>query len=928
MANLFGTFGTGTINVIGGGTTTPTTTTTTTSAGTTSQDRINIGFGPRLGQAPTSTGGFQFTGQTAITPDDYLSRRVDFTKEFIGLPSLAKTTGIATTTTEVGEDIELGKKKESDDDDTQSVLGMGTAISGETAFDAMKVGLKNVDTTDYNKYSDYLTASGKADRVGMVRSIYEPLFGGDISDVNLGEFVTTAQEAPAKAGKAASEYLQDPSKIAKKGMAAVVSAAMPFPAGPVIGGIIGGQEVKNAFGNTSLRPSGMFGLVHDAVLSRQYQDMSLIRAAQSAANMESSIPGLAGSPTDTGFALQFKGGFGVTRRPGATGYTGNTNGLSHQQLKNMEAVSKGYLPQSYTFDTTQKKGIFGQNTNVTIEESGGAMAGTRSFYTATGGFYDGRTGQTSAMGRMSDLEAFARTNSAKYGISEEAAKQVIFDARAGKGKVADLLKDARAAASKQRAEQRKAEQARIAEETRIAEEARQAEAQRIRGQVSLARDDVFYGGDDEEGPSFSSSGPSRESAFDNVSDFEGLDPDDYAAGGVVGMAAGGAMAAGSSGFIGAPPSQVPEEKTVADDQLTEYPEGTFVINAAAVEEAGESDIIKMLNDAEKEAVRRGITLDNSGNSAKLIDVAVSQGEVKVAPYLAKVIGYDRLRKINNRGKPEVAERQQEAAQGGMLGLKDGGTVTGPARRPKLEQLADIELRADLEPFIQGDSLARLGYMLYEKGDMRFKALPLNEGSRAGMLGQYFPANDERTDVDGVQNMRPFADSAVAKHARRKGIPASELDSRVANTYVLTGLLESTKRDDGSSLYDSAKKPINLTTIAHELRHAAMDYLSKRYDFTLPDIRTEERIMDYADGLAIENASKVNPEVARQYAKQKNMDHNRSRIESARTIPKYEKAYTALTQMADKTLEEEGYPKQTPAVEQEGFLTRGIKSLFN
>ena len=60
--NPWGTFGTSTINVVtggSGGTTTPTTTTTTTtSAGTTSQDRINIGFGPRLGQAPTSTGVF------------------------------------------------------------------------------------------------------------------------------------------------------------------------------------------------------------------------------------------------------------------------------------------------------------------------------------------------------------------------------------------------------------------------------------------------------------------------------------------------------------------------------------------------------------------------------------------------------------------------------------------------------------------------------------------------------------------------------------------------------------------------------------------------------------------------------------------------------------------------------------------------------
>ena len=75
---------------------------------------------------------------------------------------------------------------------------------------------------------------------------------------------------------------------------------------------------------------------------------------------------------------------------------------------------------------------------------------------------------------------------------------------------------------------------------------------------------------------------------------------------------------------------------------------------------------ELLNDAEKEAVRRGIAIDKSGNSAKLIDVAVSQGEVKVAPYLAKIIGYDRLRKINNRGKPEVAERQREASSGGFI----------------------------------------------------------------------------------------------------------------------------------------------------------------------------------------------------------------------------------------------------------------------
>lgn len=165
---------------------------------------------------------------------------------------------------------------------------------------------------------------------------------------------------------------------------------------------------------------------------------------------------------------------------------------------------------------------------------------------------------------------------------------------------------------------------------------------------------------------------------ESFEDYQSRDYHDFATGGFVGMAIGGQMAGGmSSGFVDRPPSQVPEEQTVADNVETKMPEGAFVINAAAVEFAGEEDIKKMLNDAQKEAVRRGITIDNSENSAKLIDVAISRGEVTVAPYLAKIIGYDRLNKINNRGKPETKERLQEAAQGGFLGLANGGTAEDP-----------------------------------------------------------------------------------------------------------------------------------------------------------------------------------------------------------------------------------------------------------
>jgi hypothetical protein len=41
---------------------------------------------------------------------------------------------------------------------------------------------------------------------------------------------------------------------------------------------------------------------------------------------------------------------------------------------------------------------------------------------------------------------------------------------------------------------------------------------------------------------------------------------------------------------------------------------------------------------------------------------ISRGEVIVPPEVAKVIGYDRLEKINNRGKKEVARRKEESQQ--------------------------------------------------------------------------------------------------------------------------------------------------------------------------------------------------------------------------------------------------------------------------
>jgi len=152
----------------------------------------------------------------------------------------------------------------------------------------------------------------------------------------------------------------------------------------------------------------------------------------------------------------------------------------------------------------------------------------------------------------------------------------------------------------------------------------------------------------------------------------------------------GGVAAGPAGFVESPPSRVSEAATVADDKPMSVPEGTFVINAAAVEFAGEEDIADMLKKAYVKAGKK----DMGGPSTQEIDVAVSRGEVIVPPHIAKIIGYDRLEKINNRGKAETSKRIEEngqqptgAAEGGFLSRlfgfgKEEPQLTSPTGSPE------------------------------------------------------------------------------------------------------------------------------------------------------------------------------------------------------------------------------------------------------
>jgi len=153
--------------------------------------------------------------------------------------------------------------------------------------------------------------------------------------------------------------------------------------------------------------------------------------------------------------------------------------------------------------------------------------------------------------------------------------------------------------------------------------------------------------------------------------FDSDDPDDFKLGGRVGMQEGGpAGFAERPEFVGG--NQRPtDQQSIADDVPREVQEGTFVINSAAADEMGRDDVEKMIRQAYQKAGESGMGAGQQGMSQE-VAIAVSRGEVTIPPHIAKIIGYDRLKKINNRGKKEVSRRQQEreqAAGGGFISRK-------------------------------------------------------------------------------------------------------------------------------------------------------------------------------------------------------------------------------------------------------------------
>ena len=561
--------------------------------------------------------GFKYIGTTTVDPSTYGSSFINYYNMALGLPTLSEETGI-----DVDEDEDITELATPGRDlDRGRDMGM-TPSQVESIM----------STANFNPSYSGTIGEAKTDRVPFVDDITAPFKeAGNIISKNIQDTfskVPSATDAAIAGGTA---------------VAGAAGVPMAGTLGGVLGPAIAGKTKKDAFGNVTVDASGIPGFVQSLVGNLQASDRAAIAAAKAA------------GMSTTGFEVNFGiGKNGITRAPGSGTYTGNMMGLSQTQMKAMEAISKGFDPRGYNMQTEE---------GTKITDSGGVRAGNFGFYTANGAFVS-MTGQRSAYGLMDHANALAKES----GITTQQALDALTTARTTNttlGNAINSIKSQTTTSSKTT----------IGPGEFDASDSPTTSSSKVTiGPGDFDKPDVTLGpGDFDRDRDRDNRG--RDTCRDTGGYGGGMgergtgrDPGyggGYRAmGGPVGIAAGGVAGqmAGQSGFVDQPPSQVPEGETVADNVETKLPEGAFVINAAAVEFAGEQDVKKMLLDAHKEAVRRGLTVDKQGNGAKMIDVAISRGEVVVAPHLSKIIGLDRLQKINNRGKQETQERIEENGQ--------------------------------------------------------------------------------------------------------------------------------------------------------------------------------------------------------------------------------------------------------------------------
>ena len=562
-----------------------------------------------------------------------------------------------------------------------------------------------------------------------------------------------------------------------------------------------GSMVETPYGEKlSFKPSGAMGLGLGLLMG-----VPVPLGALHALNMQGAAitAGKVKASGFTGGALMEINNAKVYRDPGSFQYNGNTQGMSNAQLKAMEGFQQhGYVGdwnETRNAITTPISGFEGQTGTRSKLTNTYSHKGTVGYIYAnvgreaalsSGGDYDPVTGrfgfvgangwQGAAMGTKQAAQKATRALEAKYGLARDSFSYTnVAAARAEHrrtGERFDTILDRMASVQSSKDYfSKEARQERASEYAEAKAERDRVEAAKAAAFNRASKDPVDTssgrpGGDGDAGRSDEDGGAyaSEQGGFD-------FDGSVFKYGGRVDMQAGGeAGFAQRPEFVGG--NETPTNRqSIADDKPREVPEGTFVINAAAVDFAGREDIEKMVREAYAKAGKSGKV-----GMAQEVDIAVSEGEVIIPPHIAKIIGYDRLNKINNRGKKEISRRQaerekKEAAGGGFISRKKfhkGGDV------------AHVHIYGDTSKAAQSSQSSQK-----ETFDEEMDDLIKRQGEQFGRKSQTPSLNTEGEKLryrQGIEfgDIEVYAD-ILGKTNFNSLIQAAARDTRTLSDYVTT-----------------------------------------------------------------------------------------------------------------------------------------------
>lgn len=530
-----------------------------------------------------------------------------------------------------------------------------------------------------------------------------------------------AKESAPMAPGSVFNVSESGSKLSKTGQSVLsMFDASPFAS---VTSLMSGTNVQTPLGTTSFRPTGLLGVAFDVNMNNQYNI---------AAEVAKGTPGYHQFMADGKVV-------GLTPGPFGPRVNGAFNGTS-QQAANLYAAMYGVDPKTADFSARPGEEAFGEALTGFVGFSGG--------FDADGNFVDA-AGNTDTLGLSEQAMANhiglvndfvgleAAMNAVDFSNAEQSVKDSLMNAlsagelhaNAATDKDGNIVGFATATGSVVSGMYDSQGNPVTTGTGIVSVDAMNNWATSNFGMN--ATESLFGGFDAGMGPGDMSAGTIGEWAAFDTADFESIgvtgignssgdttgdfgmaSNDDFGFddGSFGGMARGGyAMAEGgtppavaqpeqteTAGFVDRPPEQVSEAESVADNVPADVEEGTFVLNAPAVEFMGSEDVKKMLIEATDEAERQGIDIVQNNtkmDKKKLLSLVVSKGEVLIPPVLAKIIGYDRLEKINNRGKQEVerriAENGQDIPQEPVNAAAEGGEQSFIKKPDQTDEFANI-----------------------------------------------------------------------------------------------------------------------------------------------------------------------------------------------------------------------------------------------